>query len=242
MFIANLLDLVDIWRIFNPDAKRFTRRRRKPDIHGRPDFFLTISSLSTIITKADILSGCKTDHPLITLNLTNNTNPRGPGFWKLNASFLLESEYVNLIKEKIKEVANDYKNDNEVESVLPWDTMKLQIRSSSLHYGKKKKAKMTRKSQETSLAVNILALQKNLEENNVSKTEKTDILNELDVKILQKGEISKLKIQGWYNEGEKNSKYFLNLEKKHFNKKIKKKPLKAFSWPIIVSLRQTVKY
>ena len=103
------------------------------------------------------------------------------------------------------------------------------------------------KSQETSLEVDILALQRKLEENNFSETEKTDILNELDVKILQKEEISKLKIQGtiirfkarWYNEGEKNTKYFLNLEKRHFNKK---KPLKAFSWPIIILLRQTVKY
>ena len=138
---------------------------------------------------------------------------------------MLESEYVNLIKETINEVANDYKNDNEVDSVLLWDTMKLQIRSSSLHYAKKKKAKM--KSQETSLEVDILALQRKLEENNFSETEKTDILNELDVKILQKEEISKLKIQGtiirsksrWYNEGKKNTKYFLNLEKRHFNKK-----------------------
>ena len=81
------------------------------------------------------------------------------------------------------------------------------------------------KSQETSLEVDILALQR--EENNFSETEKTEILNELDVKILQTEEISKLKIQGtivrsksrWYNEGEKNTKYFLNLEKRHFNKK-----------------------
>ena len=160
------------------------------------------------------MPGFKTDHSLITLHLTNNTNPSGPGFWKLNTSFLLESEYVNLIKETINEVANDSKNDNKVDSVLLWDTMKLQIRSSSLHYAKKKKAKM--KSQETSLEVNILALQRKLEENNFSETEKTDILNELDVKILQKEDISKLKIQGtmmgsesrWYSEGEKNTKYF----------------------------------
>ena len=77
------------------------------------------------------------------------------------------------------------------------------------------------------MEADILALQKRLEENNVPETEKTDILNELDVKILQKEEISKHKIQGtiirsksrWYNEGEKNTKYFLNLEKRHFNKK-----------------------
>ena len=152
---------------------------------------MTSSSLGATITKADILPGFKTDHSLITLHLTNNTNPRGPGFWKLNTSFLLESEYVNLIKETINEVANAYNNDNEVDSVLLWDTMKLQIRSSSLYYAKRKKAKM--KSQETSLEGHILALQKKLEENNASEAEKTDILNELDVKIRQREEISKLK-------------------------------------------------
>jgi len=89
LYIANLLDLVDIWCVFNPDAERFIWRRRKPDIHCRLDFFLTSSSLSTIITKADILPGFKTDHSLITLHLTKNTNPRGPGFWKLHCKYLL---------------------------------------------------------------------------------------------------------------------------------------------------------
>ena len=101
----------------------------------------------------------------------------------------------------------------------------MQIRSSSLYYAKIKKAKM--KSQETSLEADILFLQKRLEENNLSETDKTDILNELGVKTLQKEEISKHKTRGtiirsksrWYNEGEKNTKYFLNLEKRHFNKK-----------------------
>lgn len=100
--------------------------------------------------------------------------------------------------------------------------MKLQIQSSSLHYAKEKKAKM--KSQETSLEADILACQKKLEENNLSETEKTDIVSELDLKILQKEEISKLKIRGmiirsksrWHNGGEKNTKYFLNLEKTLF--------------------------
>ena len=107
-YIASLLELVDIWRVHNPDVKRFTWRRRKPDVHCCLDFFLTSSSLSTTITKADILPGYKTDHFLITLYLANNTNPRGPGFWKLNTSFLLDSEYVDLIKKKISDVANDY--------------------------------------------------------------------------------------------------------------------------------------
>ena len=77
-----------------------------------------------------------------------------------------------MIKETINEAANDYKKDKEVDSVLLWDTMKLQIRSSSLHYAKKKKAKM--KSQETSMEVDILARQWK-QENNFSETEKKQI-------------------------------------------------------------------
>ena len=37
--ISNVLDFIDIWHCFTPEAKRFTWRRRKPDIHCRLDFF-----------------------------------------------------------------------------------------------------------------------------------------------------------------------------------------------------------
>ena len=72
--ISNVLDLVDIWRCFNPEAKRFTWRRRKPDIHCRLHVFLTSSSLSTTIANADILPGYKTDHSLISIHLANNAS------------------------------------------------------------------------------------------------------------------------------------------------------------------------
>ena len=38
--ITNSPDLIDIWRVSNPDIKRFTCRRSKPEIHCRLDFFL----------------------------------------------------------------------------------------------------------------------------------------------------------------------------------------------------------
>ena len=84
------------------------------------------------------------------------------------------------------------------------------------------------KSLELKLESEILSLQKELEENNIAENEKVQIYSEIDVKILQREEISKYKTQGailrsksrWHNEGEKNTKYFLNLQEKwHFNKK-----------------------
>ena len=147
------------------------------------------------------------------------------GYRKLNTSFLLDEEYVGLIKKTITDVANEYANNNEIDAILLWDTMKMQIRSSSLNYARRKKAKM--KSLELKLESEILSLQKELEENNISENEKVQIYSEIDVKILQREEISKYKTRGailrsksrWHNEGEKNTKYFLNLEKRHFNKK-----------------------
>ena len=149
--MENLLDLIDVWRVFNPDTKRFTWRRTKPEIHSRLDFFLVSASLTPTIRNADILPGYKTDHSLITIHLANNNNPRGPGFWKLNTSFLLDDEYVDLVKKTIDNVANEYRNNVEVDAVLLWDTMKMQIRSSSLKYAKEKKAKI--KSKEKNLRI-----------------------------------------------------------------------------------------
>ena len=191
------------------------------EIHCRLDFFLTSASLSPAVTKADILAGYKTDHSLITLHLANNNNPRGPGFWKLNTSFLSDSEYVNVIKKTIAEVANEYNNNNEVDPVLLWDTIKMLIRSSSLKCAKEKKAKM--KSKETNLGCDILSLQKKLEENHsFSETDKTDTLNELEVKTLQLEKICQYQTRGtiirskarWHNEGEKNTKYFFVKSRK----------------------------
>ena len=82
------------------------------------------------------MPGFKTEHSLITLHLTNNTNPGGPGFWQLNTSFLSDEKYIDLIKKTIKEVAIEYKNNNEVDATLLWDIMKMKIRSSSPYYAK----------------------------------------------------------------------------------------------------------
>ena len=112
----------------------------------------------------------------------------------MNTSFLLDEEYVGLIKKTITDVANEYANNNEIDAILLWDTMKMQIRSSSLNYARRKKAKM--KSLELKLESEILSLQKELEENNISENEKVQIYSEIDVKILQREETSKYKTPG----------------------------------------------
>ena len=67
--------------------------------------------------------------------------------------------------------------------------------------------------------------QKRLDEDNLSETEKNQILDELAARKLQREEISIHKTKGaiirskarWYNEGEKTRRDFLNLGKRHLN-------------------------
>ena len=111
------LDLTDIWRNMHPDECRFTWRQREPEIHCRLDFFLISRGICSHVTQTNIIPGYRTDHSMIIISLSLNSNPRGPGYWKLNTSFLSEIEYINKIKTVIKEVEKEYHNDNSVNQI-----------------------------------------------------------------------------------------------------------------------------
>ena len=72
---------------------------------------------------------------MVTLNLSLHSNPRGPGFWKLNynTSFLTETAYINLVKATIQETQDEYKEDDSVNPALLWDMMKLKVRDIRKH-------------------------------------------------------------------------------------------------------------
>ena len=57
-----------------------------------------------------------------------HSNIRGQGFWKLNTSFLSETEYVNQIKSNIAKTMNEYSQDNTVDPGLLWEMVKMKVR------------------------------------------------------------------------------------------------------------------
>ena len=128
-----------------------------PRIQCRLDFFLVSQSTANITTFADIVPGYKTDHSMITVRLSLHSIPRGPGFWKLNTSFLTELEYVNQIKTTIQETYDEYKDDESVNPSLLWEMIKLKVREKSLRYSKIK-TKQT-KQRELSVEQTIAKLQ-----------------------------------------------------------------------------------
>ena len=97
----------------------------------------------------------------------------------MNSHFLKDLEYINLIKETINKVSNDYKEDESVDAILLWDVLKMQIRASSIKYAKQQKAKQKRT--EKTLETEILMLERKLEDN-ISETEKREIRTKLEIK------------------------------------------------------------
>ena len=203
------LNLIDVWRVLNPDILRYTWRQKYPEIHCRLDFFLVSQSLMCYVKGADIMTGFKTDHSMIVINVVLHSNERGPGYWKLNTSFLSEIDYVNQIRSVIKKVHDDYKHDNNMNPALLWEVIKLKIREQSLKYAANKKKCMKRTEEE--LEKNINVLQKIIETNGSKNQEKLQASRELEVKKAELEKIIEYKTKGailrakcrWHNEGEK---------------------------------------
>ena len=121
---------------------------------------------------------------MITLNISLHSNPRRPGFWKLNTSLLADKDYIDLIRLTIHETQNEYENDESINPALLWDMIKLKTREKSLSFAAAKKRKTLQKQHE--LEEKIALLEKELEQlAAVSKTQKKNKSNRT-TRVIQK--------------------------------------------------------
>ena len=165
------------------------------------------------VTQANISVGYKTDHSLITIKVALHSNQRGPGFWKLNTSFLSDIDYVNQTSTAIQEVLAEYENDDDVNPALLWEMIKLKVREQSLKYAVDKKAKLNRKEEELEKRINVL---QNLIESSIGEQGKQDASIEQEEKKTELEKIIEYRTKGailrarcrWHNEGEKKYEIF----------------------------------
>ena len=215
-------DLIDICRFQHTDSRVFTWHRKRPyPIFCRLDFFLVSYGITENIETSNISPGYKSDHSLISINFFPIMCERGKGFWKLNCSHLKDLDYVKLMKETITDTINMNKNAN---PTLLWDVVKMTVRGESSKYGSKIKKKRDKQMENLENQIqnleNRLSSCYNLTQEEINSTEE-----EITIKKEQLTCIIKKKLEGaiirsriqWYEEGESNSKYFFNLEKRTSN-------------------------
>lgn len=100
--LQNELDLVDIWRIKDPNTKSYTWSQNSPKIFCRLDYWLISNNLNDLVKSTGIIPAIRTDHDAITLDIEElETELKGSGYWKMNCSLLVDEEYVNSVTEMI---------------------------------------------------------------------------------------------------------------------------------------------
>ena len=205
-------DLVDIWRIRNPAIKRFTWRQKSPIIQRRLDYWIVSDSLQDEVKKVEISTAIKTDHSAIVLKInTLNEQPRGPSFWKFNNSLLENENYVDMITENIPVWYKEIEDVGDVR--VKWDWLKYKIRYHTIKYGKQQARKRREKIRnlEKQLEIEEKVLADSPTTENLEKLENTKIEYEKTYDYIVKGSVIRSRAT-WYEKGEKNNKYFLNLE------------------------------
>ena len=135
--IIETYDLTDIWRDKHPGLMQYTwHSSHKPPIFCRLDYFLISKNISNIVISCEDKTSYKSDHSIVTLSIDLNECKRGPGYFKLNNSLILDTEYQQQIKENINNIAiiNNDANPNTL-----WEIIKGTIRNETIKYASAKK-------------------------------------------------------------------------------------------------------
>lgn len=221
--ISNLLeefDLVDIWRVKNPQKKSFTWSQNLPTIFCRLDYWLISNSLHDLVKAADIIPAIRTDHAAITLELVYKSDDiKGPGIWKMNCSLLDDEDYVNGITERLPIwLAEGRKDLSNCRSI--WDWLKYNIRAHTIQYSKRKARERSEREKELQeqLANAKCAFETDPSILNANLLNCAKDMLELFYEEKVKGIIIRARAR-WHEHGEKSTKYFLNLEKRNHVKK-----------------------
>ena len=122
-------NLCDIYRIRNPDEKRFTWRCRNPFLQSRLDYFFISDFLQELVEIADILPSVQSDHSTPKLKFS-------PFSWKFNNSLTTNKCFVDLMKSNIPTI---YEESRELKDpLMRSEFLKYQIRQFTINYSKEK--------------------------------------------------------------------------------------------------------
>ena len=212
-------DMIDPWRTLNPTKKMFTWHRG--DKRSRLDYIFCSQHLLNVLKEVSILPGIHSDHSLLHININSGSETkRGKGFWKWNSELVNDIEYVNNIKQLIQQKLLEHRELKDLST--KWELIKLAIRNYTIPYCSRKKKLNVQK--ENDLNEEYLQLFNEVHsQDHVSDS----VLNRYNTVKNELENIEKSKTRGiilrskakWVEEGEKNTSYFLRLERANYKNK-----------------------
>ena len=125
-------ELVDVYRVHNPITRRVTHIRGSYNTGKHLDYILLAGYFLNMVEEAEVLPKMFSDHNAISVMLQFNRNPEGKGYWKFQDALLANENYLNFIKQQIKQTVEVNKNSTTPEVL--WDTVKCSIRESTCRF------------------------------------------------------------------------------------------------------------
>ena len=160
-----------------------------------------------------ITEGIKSDHKCVKIHIDLSGNKRGPGTRKLNVSILNDKPYIRNIQ---KTIANTKITNENLSHQSIWELYKIKTRESTIAYCQKKSH--IRKNIIKNLEDKIKQLDEKIINTNYNNThirQRDKLTDDLHHLVQKQKEGAKIRSRAkWLEEGEKSTKYFLNLEKK----------------------------
>ena len=227
-------NLIDIWRINNPDKKKFSWFRPSPVKAARLDYFIISPSILDLYADSFISFKYRSDHCKVGLTLHIDKSIKGKGIWKLNAELLNNIELMEKVEEGISLMVeihactpynpNYVKNfdKNEITFMTPidvfWEVLLTHLRGIFIsHAARLKREKSNR---ETKL---IKELENLNDLFNLDITD-TQICKMIQDKSQELETLRELRLKGSFVRsrlkdctlGERPNKFFLNLENYNF--------------------------
>ena len=123
------LNLEDSFRFLIPNLVKFSYSNNSGTYQSLIDYICVSKYMNGQTKWVDIKNVPKIpDHKAVVLSLNVNYN-KGPGYWKLNISWLENQEYIDSVIDIIKNTVKD-----ELNPYMIWDLCKIKIKEFSIKF------------------------------------------------------------------------------------------------------------
>ena len=153
-----------------------------------------------------------TDHRAVVFKCNILPFPRGPSYYKFNNSLLKEKEFLELINNFFISETNRYAD---MDPHMRWETKKVKLKEEIIKYSKNRSIKHNDKSRQLENKINFLEkkfAENPLDEKIHKELEQCKFTLQIQIEEKCRGAAVRAKTK-WIEEGEKNTAYFLGLEK-----------------------------
>ena len=215
--LTNLIsthDMFDVWRKRNPDKNQYTFKRGNSQ--SRIDMILAPNNKDCDISKADISKCIYSDHSVVSISITIEDIVMGPGTWKMNIKTIQSEQF----KDTFQTFWAYWKGEIDKFDCITewWEIGKKKIKEITMDISKMlNKGNREIKRDEEKLELLLRSENPNNAEINDLKTK---------LKDYYKNKTDGLRIRSrikHFEENEKSTRYFFNLEKSRAKSKLWRK-------------------